>query len=318
MSCPTPLLRKRRVLAAKVETTPGTAESLTSSEGVFNVFEPDFNPNIEFEERMGQGVFSPLPGVLGAYGGTVTFQTEVTGRGSSGGSVPSWASVFLPACGLVDDTNGVFELFSRPPGVAGVKTLTIGAYQDGLFKRLRGCMGNAVFNFVSGKIARVTFTFTGIWDDPSDVALITPTYPTVSPLRFVSAGLLIGGSGGWTPVLSEMSIDLGNQVILREDANDSSGYCHAVITGRRCVGTMNPEAALVATEDTYGNWTSRTERAMALQLGSGTNRVDFDAPKLQVTNVQEAERNGLQVDQVDYQLNRSAAAGDDELTIDFN
>jgi hypothetical protein len=318
MTCPTPLLRKRIILAAKIETTVGTAIALSASDAQFNIFEHSVNPQIEFEERAGQGVFSPLPGVLGARGAQISFFTELTGRGSSGAAVPKWASTFLPACGLVDDTTGQFQLKSRPPGVDGVKTLTIGVYEDGLYKQIHGAMGNAVFNFVSGKIVRVNFTFMGVWDAPTDVALIAPTYPTVQPQRFASAAIVIGGSGGWSPILSEMSIDLGNQLVMREDANDASGYCTALITGRRCRGTMNPETRLVAGEDTYGKWLSLTERALALQIGSGVNRVDFAAPKFQVVNPQEGERNGLQIDQIEFQLNRSASAGDDELTIDFN
>src|SRR5690606_13116157 len=125
--------------------------------------------------------------------------------------------VFLPACGWVENA-GVFTPKTAPPGtVAGVKTLTIGTYEDGLFKRLRGCMGNAVFTFIAGQKVMVAFTFTGIWDDPSDVAILTPTYPTTKPPRFANSGFSIGGSGGWEPKLEQLTIDLGNEVVLRED-----------------------------------------------------------------------------------------------------
>ena len=315
MTVGVPLLLRRRVLAAKIETTVGTAETLTAAEAAMNIFEPTINPTIEFEERPGQGVFSPLPGVLGAYGATTSFQTEITGRGSSGGSVPLWASTFLPACGFVDNGSGVFGPVSKAPGVGGVKTVTIGAYQDGVFKRIRGAMGTFVITLVAGKIARIQFTFTGIWDAPTDAAMLAPTYPTVSPLRFVSSQLAVGS---WNPKLSELSIDAGNQVALREDAGDASGFCSAVIGNRRTTGSMNPEASLVADNDNYGDWLGRTEQALGLQLGSGVNRVDIDAPKLQFTNTQEGDRNNIKIDTIEFQLNRSAAAGDDDLTIDFN
>lgn len=313
-----PLLRKRRQIAAKVETTVGTAEALTASEAAFNVFDPDVNPQIDFETREGQGVFSSLPGVPGAEGGQAKFMCEIYGRGSSGGAVPSWASVFLPACGMVDNGSGVFSFFSRPPGTAGVKTVTIGQYIDGFKKLLRGAMGTFDIVLTSGKRAMIEFTFTGVWSAPTDVALLAPTYPTIAPLRFVDAGLLIGGSGGWEPKVSTMRISAGNVVVLREDASDPSGYISAIITDRKPVGTMDPEASLVATQDSYGKWLDRTERAMALTLGSGTNRVDLAAPKLQFTNLQDGERNNIQIDTVTFQLNRSAAAGDDEFSIDFN
>lgn len=305
------MLRKRRVLAAKVETTVGTAESLTASEGVFNVFNPVINPTIEFTERQGQGGFGQMPGTLGARGGTITFTVEV----SSGTSVPSWASVFLPACGFVEDT-GVFEPVTAPPGTAaGVKTLTIGLYEDGRVKKLRGCMGNAVFTFPAGRIATVEFTFTGIWVAPIDATLLAPTYPAPASLRFADAGLTIGS---WNPKVEQMTLDLGNEVFLREDANDESGYASAVITGRVPKGTLNPEAQLIATKNVHGEWLSLTEQALALTLGDGDNQLAIAAPKLQFRNVQDGDRNNLLIDDLEYQLNKSSAAGDDELTFDFN
>ena len=42
------------------------------------------------------------------------------------------------------------------------------------------------------------------------------------------------------------------------------------------------------------------------------------APKAQYMNTQESDRNGIQTDEIDLQLNRSAAAGDDECTFTFS
>lgn len=310
-----PLLTRVRVLAAKIETTPGTAESLADADAAMNVFDPLPQPNIQFAERAGQGGFSPLKGTLGAYGGSITFMTEVVGRGTSGAGVPKWAATLLPACGFVDDGNGAFSPVSEAPG-SNCKALTLGCYQNGLYKQIRGAMGNAVFNFVSGEVTRVTFTFTGIWDDPADDTILNaPALTLPDPLRFVSSALTLGS---WSPKVANLSIDLGNQVVLRQDPSDASGYKTALVTNRRITGSIDPEADLVANRDTYGNWTSLTEEALSLVLGSGFNQVDFDAPKLQVTNVQEGDRELLQIDNVEFQLNRGTAAGDDDLVIDVN
>lgn len=306
----TPILRRRRVLAAKIEATPGVAESLTGSDGVFNVFDSNVNPTIEMIQRDGQGVFSPLPGVLGARGGTASFSIHAIG----GDPLPAWATTFLPACGLVA-TSDVYAPVSAPPGTAaGVKTITIGSYQDGMFKRLRGCMGTALFTFIAGQPVAVAFTFTGLWDTPSDVALIAPNYPNILPPRFADAGLTIGGSL-WSPKISQMTLDLGNTVILREDPSDITGYCTALITNRRINGTLDPESSLVATNDTYGDWLDSSESALSLSFGEAGNRIAVAAPKWQIVNPQEGNRNDVQIDTIEYQLNRDADAGDDELEI---
>lgn len=302
------LLRRKRLVAAAVETTIGTAETFANGDAAFNAYETVPQPTIEFEERQGQSAFSPLPGTLGGYGGTVTFQTDLIG----GASTPFWASVLLPACGYVE-TSGVFDPTTEAPG-SNVKTLTIGVYEDGVLKTLRGCAGNVVFTLPAGRRAFAEFTFTGIWDTPQDASLLTPTYPTTAPLRFANSAWTLGS---WDPCVEQITIDLGNEVVLRECAGDASGYISAIITGRRTVGTMNPEATLVATNDVYGDWISRTEQALSIVLGSSGNRVTFTAPKLQFTNVQEGDRNNIQIDELEFQLNRSAAAGDDELQIDL-
>ena len=60
------MLTRKQVLAAKIETTPGTAEALTAAEAAFDVFSADIQPDIEYQNRQGSAVFSPLPGDLGA------------------------------------------------------------------------------------------------------------------------------------------------------------------------------------------------------------------------------------------------------------
>ncbi len=293
------LLTRKRVLAAKVEATPGDAETLAAGQAAFNIFDAVIQPNIDFEERIGQAAFSPLRGELGARGGQITFRTEM---------VDGWPAVFLPACGWVA-SGSVYSPCSEGPGT-NVKTITIGLYEDGVYKKLYGCMGTAVFVFPAGRVAYVEWTFTGIWAAPSDVGLLAPSYPTGRPPRFANSDITIGS---WTPRVAEVRIDLGNTVILREDADDAlaAGYSTAIVTGRRVVGSLNPESNLVAGDDPHADWLGSVEAALAITLST----MSFAAPKLQFTNVQEGDRNGLQVDEVEFQLNRSADAGDDEFTI---
>jgi hypothetical protein len=304
-----PMLAKRRVLAAKIETTVGTAISLAAADATFNAFNVSIQPDIPFNAREGQGNFSGLTGTLDAYGGTAKFSMELTG----GASIPAWATTFLPACGMVASSL-VMSPQTNPPGTGGVKTLTIGSYVDGIWRSIKGAMGNAVFRFEAGKRVMVDFEFKGIWVPPTDVAILAPTYTTVAPLRFVSSGLTVGA---FAAKCANITIDLGNQVVLREDSADSSGFISAMITDRKMKGSMDPEAALVATRDNLGIWLARTEGALAISLGASTNGVAFAAPKLQLTNVQEANRNDIYTENLDFVLNRSASLGDDELTITF-
>lgn len=310
------LLARKRILAAALETTtgPGTAETLTEVDAAINVFDARLGPAAEFDEREGQGSLSPIAGVPGALVGECTFWTELIG-GPGAGVQPLWAAVLLPACGFVDATGGVYGPVSEGPGMTNVKTVTLGLYQDGKVRTLRGAAGNVVFRMTSGRMVRAEFTFRGIWDGEKDDGLLTPTYPTEAPLKFTGSGLAIDS---WEPKVSELALDLGGDVQMREDSADVSGYASAVITGRRVRITFNPEATLIGGaggHDVYGEWAARTPGALSLALGDGENGVAFAAPAVQIVAATPEDRAGIAVDSVEIQCNRSADLGDDELTI---
>ena len=307
-----PLLRKKSLLAAKIETTSGTAEALVAADAAFNVFDLSMQPNIAFTERQGNGSFSQMPAVRELMGGTCTFRTEIYGNGSGG--VPGWASTFLPACGFVNSA-GTFSPKSLLPGT-DVKTITLAAFVDGKRHLMRGCSGTFTVNLESGKIASINWTFTGAWSSTSDVANLAPTYPTALPLRVANATFTIGS---WTPCFQNMTLDVGNEVYLRECAasSDASGYRSAVITGRKVTGSINPEGELIATRDNYGDWIASTERAFSLAIANATDKLTIAMPKFQIQNLQDGDRNGLLIDEITFQANRSADAGNDELTFAF-
>lgn len=302
-----PLLKRKRVLAAKVEATPGTAEALTNAEGAFNVYDLMIQPSIEVEGREQQGSFAALPGVPGARTGKATFKVDLGWDGTS--TIPSWASVFLPACGYVD-SSGTLTPRSEAPG-SNVKTLTIAAYVDGVKKAIAGAVGNVKFTFPTGKMAYAEFEFTGKWVAPTDVALITPTYPTASPLRFAAGTCLLNSVA---QKVSQVQFDAGNQVKLLEDPADATGFSYALITNREPKWTLDPESVLVATsnQDRFGAWLAATEWAFALTLdGPTTSTLAFESDKCQIVNIQEADRERVVVDQLELRVLRNTSADTD-------
>ena len=316
------MLTRRTFLGVAIEGSPGVAETLDAADAALVVYDLEMQPAVEFQQRPAPGGMSDLAGVPGARGGTCTFRTDVYGSGVAA-TVPLWASRLLPACGFqLVETSGDDPRFTpdcRPPDAAetGTHTVTLGQWQDGKLKMLRGCQGSFKFTGPSGKLAQIEWTFTGIWVAPIDQAMPAPTLPTVTPLRFASASLSAGGST-WAPRVSELTLDAGMEVKLREDANDDSGYYCATITNRRIVGTMDPEASLVAEDDPHAAWLAMTEQALEFQLGSAAgNMILVAAPAMQWTNPQNGDREGLAVDALEFQLNGVVVGGDDELEIVF-
>lgn len=307
-----PLLKRVSVLAAKVETTSGTAETLTAAEAAFNVYDMAFAQNISTEERPGQGAFSHSPQVPGIRTGTFTFKTEIAGDGAAG--VPGWASTFLPACGWVNST-GVFSPKSEAPG-SNVKTLTINGYVNGRRQQIRGAAGTFRIVLPAGRLAMIEWTFTGAYVATADATILAPTYPTIVPMRAVAETLTWGS---WNPVVESVTVDAGNEVVIRESASqaDGSGIAAAIVTARRPTITVNPEAALVAAADPWGDFIARTSRVFTYEIDNGTDRFVVGAPVAQVVSLGEGDRNGMLTDEITFQCNKSAAAGNDELTLTF-
>ena len=307
-----PLLRKRRIVAVKTETTVGTVEVLAAADATYNAFEAEIQNNSDNDDREGQSAFSHLPSVIGQQIGVAKFKTELIGGTPT---APAWMLYLLPACGVYGAAL-VYTPKTSPPGAGNVKTVTIGMYEDGLFKSIAGAMGNAVFTFTAGKRIMIDWTFTGVWQPPTDVALITPTYSTVTPIRFASSSL---AWDTWTPRVAEMTLDLGNDVQMREDGASVGGLLSAVIVSRKPTVKMDPESTLLAslaTADVYGLWKAGTQATLSWSCTTGAgNTVAFSCPKAQLMKATEADRNKIQIDQLEFQLNRSASAGDDEFTI---
>lgn len=304
------LLRKKRVFAAKVETTPGTAESLTGAEGVYNAYNVVIQPNIPVEERTGQGAFNRLAGVPGGLSGTATFRTDIHYDGTN---IPTWASVLLPACGWVNNSS-TFEPNTEAPG-SNVKTVTIGCFADGKLFRIAGAMGTFQAVFPTGRMAYIDWTFTGKWVTASDTAIIAPTYPTTIPLRYATTTTTYNSVA---LCVESVTFDAGNTVILRECAADVTGYATALVTDRYPKITANPESTLVATRDPHGYLTAGTEAAFSLSVPVSTGSLTWTATDAQVLNTQDEDRGGVMVDALEFGCNRSGTTDDLELVIIFD
>ena len=309
------LLRRRSVFAAKLETTVGTPIALGAADGVFNARDFLITPNIPIERREGQGGFNYLKGVPGGMQGTCVITHDLQYDGEA---LPNWATILLPACGFVA-TGTAFNPVTAGPGTttSTPRTLTIGQYHDGKLRQLSGAMGNAVFTFPTGMPAFVTFTFTGKYtENETDVTLIAPTYPTAESLRFADGSIAWASANLCT---SSATIDLGNQVIMREcaEAANRTGFKSAIITNRQPLITADPEAVLVATQNRDLQWLEMTTGALAVTLnGAGNSTLVFNAPAAQLENKQQGSRNDMITDDLTWLATKDANP-DRELAITF-
>lgn len=312
-----PLLKKFRTMAAKIETTPGTAESLTAAEGVFNAYDLMIQPSIAMTDREGSGSFNYLTSISEGQTATVTFKTDLAWDGTA--TEPTIFSVLMPACGWTESSN-VWKPRTETVGT-NVKTVTLGVYiGDGtgntILKSIKGSVGTYVITLPTGRFITIEWTFTGVYVEPASTTMITPTYSTTNPLRFASAAACTFNSVAMA--VEQITIDAGNEVIMLEDPTSASGYSHGLIVNRRPTINANPESVLVATQNRHNVWTTSTPYAIQITLdGPTTSTLGITAPKAQIINIQEADRNKFVVDDVEFLCTKNGSTQNEELYFTF-
>ena len=299
-------------MAAKVETTVGTDASLANADASFNAYDVIMQATIPTETREAQGSFNHISSVPGGRMGTATFKTDMSYDGTA--PVPAWASALLPACGWVN-SSGTFTPRSEATG-SNVKSVTIGCYMSGMLKKIVGAVGSFRIVLPTGRMAYIEWTFQGVWVTPTDTAILTPTYPTASPIRFASGTCTFNSDA---LKVENVTINSGNEITMREDPATASGYCAGLVTSRLPTITANPETDLVATRPTYTDWVDGTEAALSIVLDGPTDSdITISAPKAQIVNAQEGDRNRIVTDDIEWRCQKNGATADQELSIVFN
>lgn len=260
-----PMLRVNSILVPKIETTPGTAISVTpSSDGAMNVYNFKWTPPNTKDVRKSQLGFYKLAAVPKGKMVKFTFSTDFVG-GSAG--VPLWASVLLPMAAYPNAT-GTFGPAASP---SSQKTGTHVFYQDGKKHTFAGCMGNAKLTIVNGGRGVTEWEFTGKYMGSADTALPTaPTWPTTIP----PVGTVSATYGSYVPITDKIVIDLGCKITLMpsviNDANNT-GFAYAVVSDSDPTIEISPNEELVAVQDWDGAWAASSLATFACVVGTASN-----------------------------------------------
>ncbi|KKN50888.1 hypothetical protein LCGC14_0628080 [marine sediment metagenome] len=317
-----PFFPQRQHVAVKVEGTEGTDSVPADVDVIGPAYDIEYSPTFEmFAREIVQNSFSRPKQIAGERSAEISFSTEIKGEGNAGVAPPN-LSAALQACGFSETIVAVTSVTYAPVS-EGVSSVTVEIREgstDGTVKvkKIVGARGTVSFEGVKGDVVLARFVFTGRYVEPSDDPTTQFTTPAIGPdpESFLGAAFSFHGVG--TTKVQNVTLDIGNAVSLRNDVNQASGNFSAIIVGRTPIGSIDPEQELVATINFFNKLTTNAEGILTYVLGaSAGNITTFSAPKAQIIGISEADRDSFRTEDLELQLNQSAAAGDDELTIAF-
>ena len=309
------LLSRKKQLAAKVEAVKGTREtSLVAADAdvLCDELTFAFAPE-EIQRAYLRSTFSKDTSIVGPLIATISCKVELKGSGT-GATAPSWGKL-LTGSGFAESVGSSSVSYQVDSDDDDSDTLTMAVYNDGHQRIMYGARGAVTFEFTANRIAYANYTFTGIYYDDADTAMLSPTYESTLPEPFRNASLTLNYGTPWTSaVFSALTFDMGNEVSLREDANATLGLAYAQITNRDPRGTIDLDKTLVATQDFSSHLTTPTTGSIAFDLGSDAgNTLSFSIPKMQVLSLPDSEREGVST--YDMAFACRINAGDDEFVI---
>lgn len=308
------LLKRKTQLAAKDEGTKGTAESLAAADADCLCEETnfDYSPEEIVRDPL-RATLSPYASIPGPKLATATCRVEMKGSGTAT-TAPSWGKL-LTACGFKETVSSANVVYQVDSDDADTETLTIAEYNDGHRRLMYGARGNVTFDFTANRVCYMNFTFTGIWSDDSDTALLAPTYESTIPAPFYNSSMTFNFGSPFTgTVASTVSLDMGNEVVVRENCNATNGLEYAQIVNRDPRGTIDVDKVLVATQDFNSFMETPTTGSFTFDVGSAAgNTLTVYAPAFQILGLPGSDRDSISTYDMAFGLRTSS--GDDEFKI---
>ena len=306
-----PLLSRKRTILAKTEITYGTDPTPTGTANAILVRNLNITPlNAELASR---DLVRPYLGaseqLLASSYVAVDFEVEMAGAGTAG-TAPAYGPLLL-ACGM-SETLVALATATYTPVSTAFKSVTIYYNVDGVLHKITGARGNVELNIAAGQIPTFKFSFTGLYNAPTDTAAPTVTYTSFQTPLVANNDNTTGFSlFSYSGVLSSLALNLNNAVAFR----NLIGLEDVLMTDRQVNGTCVIEAPNMAAKDFFSIALANALGALDITHGTTAgNRVQISSARVDISNPTYQDMNGIQMLQIPLTLVPSTA-GNDEISI---
>lgn len=305
------LLRKRLILIEE-ETTYGTDPVPTGTDAVLV---RDLNIVPQQSDVVSRDLIRPYLGaseqLLANTRVECTFSVELAGSGAAG-TAPQYGKA-LKACGLSETVVAATSVTYAPVSTA-FDSVSIYYFVEGVRHRMTGARGTFTLNTNVGEIPTIDFTFTGIYNPPTDEAVPTVTYANqATPLIFKAGNTDTFSLLSYSGCLQSVSMDLGNTIVYRELIGCDK---EVLITDRASTGTAVIEMPTIAQKDYFA--ASLVDGSLGnLTFQHGTtagNIVDFASTGIDIGDLSYSDSDGIAMLNLPFTAVPSTA-GNDEFSL---
>ena len=305
-----PLLSRKRTILAKLESNYGVDPTPTGAANAVLVRNLSITPlNAEL---VGRDLVRPYLGaseqLIASNYVSVEFEVEMAGSGTAG-TAPAYGPL-LQACGMLE-TDGASDVTYTPVS-ASFGSVTLYYNVDGVLHKVTGARGNVEMQIQAGQIPVFRFSFTGLYNAPTDTAAPAVTYPVFQTPQAANNDNTTGFSlFSYSGALSSLNLNLNNQVQYRT----LIGAEDVLLTDRGVTGEVVFEAPLIGTKDFFSLALGNTLGALDITHGTvAGNKVQITSNRVDISNPTYQDQNGIHMLQVPITLVPSTA-GNDEFSI---
>ena len=298
-------LTRKRVILIEAESSYGTDPTPAATDVVLV---RDLSITPQSSDVVNRDVVRPYLGaseqLLANTSVECTFSVELAGSGTAG-TAPRYGSA-LKACGFSETVSSGTSVTYAPIS-SSFSSVTIHYNVDGVRHIVTGCRGTFVINAAVGEIPSIDFTFTGIYNAPTDTALPSVTYGNqATPLIFKNGNTTGFQLLSYSGALMNLTMDVSNSLVYRELVG---GTKEVLITDRAANGSVTIEAPTLAQKDYFT--AALTDSSLGnLTFLHGTtagNKVQLTSTKVDIGDVAYGEADGVTMLEIPYTLVPSAA-----------
>jgi hypothetical protein len=304
-------LTRKRLLLAKIESTYGTDSTPAATDAIL-VSALEVQPlQLELKDReLILGYLGNTEMVVGQRLVSVSFDVEIAGSGTAG-TAPKW-SALMQACGF-SETIVASTSVTYAPISSAFKGVTLYFFADGVRHKVTGCRGTWSMALETGEIPKISFSFTGIFNAPTDETQPSPTFSNqADPVVVNSANTATLQVHGYAACLSAFSLDLANETPFRQLAGCTQ---QVMITDRKPEGEVTIEAPTIAQKNYFNAASTQTAGQFSWVHGTTAgNIITFTAPTCTLGSPEYEDSDGVIMLKLPF-MPQPTAAGNDEFTL---